>query len=169
MWGRAANTIQGNEGGGFNADEVNIQTKNVNVSIYPTRKPGQLDIVIGTQSVYDTVHDPTLTPLDALVGTGYKLSFLGSDATGIVAYGRPFDTSRAKLALLPLQTAQPDKATANDPRLKYVYLLSADWEQTLAAATHLGLSAWRLADDSKGDAYAYEGLVRSGPSSGALS
>jgi hypothetical protein len=165
VWGRAANTLQGNEGGGFNADQVNLQTKNVNVSIYPTRDPARLDIVIGTQSVYDAIHDPTTTPLDTLVNTGYKLSFLGSDATGIVAYARPFENSRAKLAFLPLQSAQPDKATDDDPRLKYLYLVTADWQQTLAPATHVGLSLWRLADDTEGDAFAYEGLVRSGPAS----
>jgi hypothetical protein len=165
MWGRAANTVQPNEGGGVNADQVNLQTKNVNVSIYPTRKPGELDIVVGTQSVYDTVHDPTLTPLDALVSTGYKLSFLGSDATGIVAYGRPMAEAKAKLALLLLQSAQPDKASNDDPRLKYLYLVTADWQHTIAPATHVGLSLWRLHDDTEGDAFAYEGLVRSGPGS----
>ncbi len=165
MWGRAANTLQGNEGGGFNADQVNIQTKNVNVSIYPTRKPGELDIVVGTQSIYDTIHDPTTTPLDTLTQTGYKLAFLGSDATGIAVYARPLPSSRAKLGFFPLQSAQPDKATDDDPRLKYVYLMTADWEQTIAPATHVGLSVWRLNDDTEGDAYAYEGLVRSGPSS----
>jgi hypothetical protein len=168
MWGRAANTVQPNEGGGFNADQVNIQTKNVNVSLYPTRKPGQLDIVVGMQSVYDTIHDPTITPLDTLVNTGYKLSFLGSDAAGVVAYARPFEASRAKLGFLALQSAQPDKATDDNPKLAFVYMATADWEQTLAPATHLGLSVWRLADDTEGDAFAYEGLVRSGPASTAL-
>jgi hypothetical protein len=168
LWGRAANTVQPNEGGGFNADQVNIQTKNVNVSIYPTRDPARLDIVIGMQSVYDSILDPTLTPLDTLVSSGYKLAFLGSDAAGVVAYARPFENSRAKLAFLPLQSAQPDKATEDDPRLKWLYLITADWQQTLAPATHVGLSLWRLRDDTEGDAFAYEGLVRSGPAAQAL-
>jgi hypothetical protein len=168
MWGRAANAVQPNEGGGLNADEVNVQTKNVNASIYPTRKPGELDIVIGTQALYDSIYDPTTTPLETIVNSGYKLSFLGSDATGLAVYARPRETSRAKLGLYLLQTAQPDKATEDDPRLKYVWLATADWQETLGRAAHVGLSLWRLGDDSKGDAYTYEGLVRAGPSSTSL-
>ena len=58
IWGRAANAAQQNEGGGFNADQVNIQTKNVNVAFYPFRDPTKLTVLIGTQPVYDTWHDP---------------------------------------------------------------------------------------------------------------
>jgi hypothetical protein len=68
--------VQQNEGGGFNADQVNIQTKNVNVALYPTRNPSQLTLLIGTQPVYDSVYDPTRAPLGDIIRTGYKLTFL---------------------------------------------------------------------------------------------
>jgi hypothetical protein len=84
QWGQAANQIQNNQGGGFNADQVNIQTKNVNVGLYPTKNPYKLAIFVGTQSVYDSPYDPTITSLTDITRTGYKLTFFGSDATGRV-------------------------------------------------------------------------------------
>ncbi|MCC6551707.1 MAG: hypothetical protein IT372_01635 [Polyangiaceae bacterium] len=165
-WGLAANQVQQNQGGGFNADQVNIQTKNVNVSLYPTRDPEQLAIVLGTQSVYDTPFDPAITPLFDLVRTGYKLAFLGSDATGAAIYSRFGGLS--KLAFLPLGSAQPDKAADNDARFSYAWLLTADYAYPVTPGTLVGVSAWHLQDDTKGAAYAYEGLVESGPASTGL-
>ncbi|MBF5043580.1 hypothetical protein FGE12_14380 [Aggregicoccus sp. 17bor-14] len=166
LWGRSANTVQQNEGGGFNADQINIQTKNVNVAFYPFRDPTKLTLLIGTQSVYDSYQDPTRTPLNDITRTGYKLTFLGSDATGLSVFSSY--KGHAKLSFLPLGSAQSDKAARDDPRLKYVYLISADYVYPLAPNTNVGASFWRLRDDTKGDAYAYEGLVRSGPSSTGL-
>ncbi len=166
LWGRAANTIQPNEGGGFNADEINIQTKNVNVALYPFRDPSKLTILVGTQPVYDTYHDPTRTPLNDIIRTGYKLTFLGSDATGLSLFSSY--KGNAKLSLLPLGTVQADKASGDDPRLKYIWLITGDYNYQVRPGTNVGVSAWALRDDTKGDAFAYEGLVKSGPSSGGL-
>lgn len=167
LWGRSANTVQPNEGGGFNADQINIQTKNVNIALYPTRDPGQLAIIVGTQPVYDAYFDPTRTPLNDIIRTGYKLAFLGSDATGISAFSGYKGFSR--LSLLPLGSAQSDKALLDDPRLKYAWLAMADYAYPVAPGTNVGVSAWYLRDETKGDAYAYEGLVKSGPASTGLS
>ncbi|MFL5347747.1 MAG: hypothetical protein ACJ8AT_23410 [Hyalangium sp.] len=166
LWGRAANTVQPNEGGGFNADQVNIQTKNVNVAFYPFRDPTKLTILIGTQPVYDTYYDPTRTPLNDIIRTGYKLTFLGSDATGLSVFSSY--KGNAKLSLLPLGTAQPDKALGDDPRLKYIWLFTGDYTYPVQPGTNVGVSAWGLRDDTKGDAFAYEGLVKSGPASTGL-
>lgn len=166
LWGRSANALQQNEGGGFNADQVNIQTKNVNVAFYPTKKPSELSIVVGTQPVYDAYFDPTRTPLNDIIRTGYKLAFLGSDATGISAFSSY--KGHARLSLLPLGSAQADKALRDDPRLKYALLGMADYAYPVAPGTNVGVSAWYLRDDTKGDAYAFEGLVKSGPSSSGL-
>jgi hypothetical protein len=165
-WGRAANAVQQNEGGGFNADQVNIQTKNVNAAIYPTRDWRDLAIVIGTQSVYDTVFDPAVTPLSDIVRTGYKLSFLGTDATGLTLYSSK--KGHAKLSILPLGSAQANLATRQDPSLKFATLTMADYALPLRPGTVVGVSAWWLHDETQGAAYAYEGLVKSGPSSGGL-
>jgi hypothetical protein len=168
VWGLAANTLGPNQGGGFNANMVNIQTKNFNVSLYPTRDPEELAIVIGTQAAYDNVQDPARAGLNDIVRSGYKLAFLGSDATGISIYGSRWG-GRGKVSFLPLASAQPDKAEQNDPRLAYAWLATADAQYEVAPGSWLGLSLWHLRDSTKGDAFAYEGLVRSGPGSGGLS
>jgi hypothetical protein len=166
LWGRAANTVQQNEGGGFNADQINIQTKNVNVALYPTKNANQLAILFGTQPVYDTVYDPTRTPLNDIIRTGYKLTFLGSDATGLSVYSGY--KGHARLSLLPLGSFQSDKATADDPRLKFVWTGLADYSYPVRPGTNVGLSLWHLRDETKGEAYAFEGLVKSGPGSPGL-
>lgn len=166
MWGQAANQLQHNQGGGFNADQVNIQTKNVNVAIYPTRNPKDVTILLGTQPIYDTIYDPTLTGLSEIVRTGYKLAFIGSDATGLSLFSDRYGI--AKASFFPLGVAQPDKAANGDARFAFVYLLTADYAYRVLPTTVVGLSLWRLQDDTKGAAFAYEGLVKSGPSSTGL-
>lgn len=167
LWGRSANALQQNEGGGFNADQINLQTKNVNVALYPTRNANQLTLLIGTQPVYDSVYDPTRTPLGDIIRTGYKLAFLGSDATGLSVFSNHFN-GLAKLSLLPLGSAQSDKAARDDPRLKFIWLITGDYVLPVRPGTNVGLSLWYLNDQTKGDAYAFEGLVKSGPSSSGL-
>ncbi len=169
MWGRAANAVQQNEGGGFNADQVNIQTKNVNVSLYPTRNPNDLAIVIGTQSVYDSIYDPARVGLMEIVKTGYKLAYMGTDATGASAYSSFGNFGHGKLGFIPLGGAQPDLALFDDPRMKFAFLMTADYAYPIQPGTVLGLSLWRLQDETKGAAYALEGLVNSGPASSGLS
>jgi hypothetical protein len=166
MWGRAANTVQPNEGGGFNADQVNIQTKNVNVAFYPFRDPNKLTLLLGSQPVYDAYFDPTRTPLNDIIRTGYKLSFLGSDATGLSIFSAY--KGYARLSLLPLGSGQPDRVFTNDPRLKYVWLATADYAYPVAPGTNVGVSYWHLSDSTKGEAYAFEGVVKSGPGSTGL-
>jgi hypothetical protein len=166
VWGRAANSVQPNEGGGLNADQVNIQTKNVNVAIYPWKDPDLLTVLIGTQPLYDNPLDPTRSSLFDITRTGYKLAFAGTDATGVQAFSQRF--GRSRLGWFPLQGAQPDKATVDDPRLKYAWLAMADHASEVAPGSWVGGSLWFLRDETKGDGYAYEGLVRSGPSSGGL-
>jgi hypothetical protein len=166
-WGIAANTVQPNLGGGFNADQVNIQTKNVYAALFPTQDARELSVLIGTQPVYDSILNPHHTSLFDIIRTGYKLSFLGSDATGVSVYSSYLGL--AKLSILPFGAAQPDKALEDDPSFKWVYLLTADIAYPVMPGTVLGLSYWHLQDDTKGAAYAYQGLVNSGPASSGLS
>ena len=165
-WGQAANAIQNNQGGGFNADQVNIQTKNVNVAIYPTRNPYLLSILIGTQSVYDNIYDPTITSLFDIVKTGYKLTYLGTDATGLSIFSRYGGIWKA--SFIPMGAAQPDRAAEGDPTLKFVWLATFDYAYEILPTTIVGLSYWHLHDETQGQADAFEGLVSSGPSSSGL-
>lgn len=168
MYGLAANTVLQNQGGGLNADMVNLQTKNLNVSLYPTRKPSELSIVLGTQSFYDNVNDPTRTPVFDIVRGGYKLAFLGTDGTGASIFWSPIKKLKTRLAFLPIGAGQPDKAMYDDARLKFVWMGLIDASYEIQPGTTIGASAWVLRDDSKGAAYAFEGLVFSGPASTAL-
>lgn len=167
-WGLGANAVQQNSGGGFNADMVNLQTKNLNVSLYPTRKPRQLSIVIGTQSFYDSIYDPARTSILEIVKGGYKLSYLGSDGTGISVFTEPISGLRFRAALMFIGASQPDKAALDDPHLAFSYLTMLDASYETRPGTTVGLSGWMLRDDTKGKAYAFEGLVLSGPSSTGL-
>lgn len=166
-WGLAANAVQQNQGGGLNVDQVNIQTKNVNAAIYPTRDPEELSIVLGAQNAYDTIYDPAITPLYDLVKTGYKLSYFGTDAVGASIYGRL--GGLWKLSVFPFGSAQPDKALKDDPRFSYAWLTTADYAYPIWPGTVVGASFWHLQDDTRGAAYAFEGLVGSGPASTGLS
>lgn len=168
MYGLAANTVLQNQGGGLNADMVNLQTKNLNVALYPTRKPSELAIILGTQSFYDSVHDPTRTPVADIVRGGYKLAWLGTDGTGVSVFWSPFKKLKTRFAFLPIGAGQPDKAMFDDARLKFVWMGLADATYEVQPGTTIGASAWVLRDDSKGSAYAFEGLVFSGPASSSL-
>lgn len=167
MWGLAANASWPNQGGGFNADMVNIQTKNINVAIYPFKKQKPLSIVIGTQSVYDAILDPATNSLTEIYKQGYKLAFLGSDATGLSVYGN-MGPHRFKVALLPLNAAQPLRASTGNPALFFTTLAMLDYSFSPFAGTHIGASAWWLHDETRGQAFTFEGVVFAGPSSGGL-
>lgn len=166
-WGVAANAVQNNQGGGFNADQVNIQTKNVNVAITPTRKAKELSILVGTQSVYDTIYDPTITSLFDIVRTGYKLTFMGTDATALSVFGRKGDF-RGKASYIPIAGAQPDLAEGN-PQFTFASLVTADAAWELQPGTTVGASAWRLTDNTRSRGFVFQGLVNTGPSSSGLS
>ena len=60
--------------------------EDVNVAVYPTRDPGRCAIIVGTQSVSTRYFDPTRIGLNDCIRTGYKLAFLGSDATGLSVF-----------------------------------------------------------------------------------
>jgi hypothetical protein len=163
MWGLAANAAQQNQGGGFNADQLNIQTKNINVAIYPFKKQKPLAIVIGTQTVYDVIDDPATTPLNEIIRSGYKLAYLGSDATGLSVYGN-LGRHKFKASILPLAASQAERINGN-PSLFFTLLATADYAFSPQPGTTIGLSAWTLRDDTRGQAFAFEGLVFNGPSS----
>ena len=167
MWGWAANSQGQNIGGGLNADQVNVQTKNVNFAWYPYKDPDRLTLLAGTQSLYDNVLDPTRTGLAEITRSGYKLAYAGTDATGLQLF-RAGARDRQRLAWFPMNGAQPDKATTQDPRLAFAWIAMMDGAFELAPGTWLGASAWFLNDTTKSDAWTYEGLVRAGPSSGGL-
>ena len=166
MWGQSANQLQHNQGGGLNADQVNIQTKAAHVSIHPFRDPRKLTLVVGTQPLYDNVEDPNVTSLFDIVKTGYKLAYVGTDATGLSAFSKV--GGHWKASFIPMGTGQPNKADEGDPSFAYVTMFTGDYAYELQPGTVVGASLWHLRDDTEGTAFAYEGLVKSGPGSTGL-
>jgi hypothetical protein len=69
---------------------------------------------------------------------------------------------------LPLAASQPERATKDNPALFFVLMGTLDYAFSPMPGTWLGLSAWTLRDDTRGSAFAYEGVVFNGPSSTGL-
>lgn len=81
-WGDQAYGISGNKGGAINADQVNIQTQNVELELIPHKN---VAINLGLQRLYDTPYNPYRTMFDKFTTTGYRLAYWGTDAVGISA------------------------------------------------------------------------------------
>ncbi|MEM6532064.1 MAG: hypothetical protein AAF654_05540 [Myxococcota bacterium] len=166
-WGFGANTAVQNQGGGISADQVNLQTKNVNAAFYPTGNPRQLAIVVGLQSFYDSPKNPTNTLLDEIVQSGYKLAYMGSDVAGISVYGDS-ELHRWRAAFLPIMAAQAN-LSEQDPRFSYAIFGTLDYAYKLTPVTALGFSYWFLNDSTDGTGNIFGTTVNNGPSNSAES
>lgn len=165
-WGVSANAVQNNVGGGLNADQINLQTKNLNVSIHPTQKPGKLAIVLGTLPAYDSIYNPNLTSVSFLAQTGYKLTYMGTDATGLSVFSNYY--GKQKFSFIPLSYSQPDLASDGDARFSFATLLTGEYAREILPGTVVGASYWYLRDDTKGESYAMQGMLKGGPGSAGL-
>lgn len=81
-WGDVAYGTGGNFGGGISADQVNLQTQNVELELIPFKN---WTVNLGMQRMYDSPYNPYRTLFGKLTETGYRLMFFGTDATGISA------------------------------------------------------------------------------------
>lgn len=79
-WGDANYGAGGNFGGAFNADQVNIQTQNVEVELIPAKGWA---INLGLQRLFDTPYNPYRTLVGTMTNTAYRLAYWGSDGVGI--------------------------------------------------------------------------------------
>jgi hypothetical protein len=154
LWGLSRNRAGENRGGAFNADQVNIQTKNAFVHWKITPK---LSTNIGIQGFYDSIYDPFDTPGTYLLNSGYKVMFYGTDATGISFYSKYFGLS--KLSYTVVVTGKEGQ--------KYDDVQFATFDQAfeIFPAFRLGFSYWYLLDQSKGNQDLYNLVAEGGPSS----
>jgi hypothetical protein len=136
-FGDAANRSEGNSGGGFNADNVNIQTKDLFAELRFWQS--RLRLFAGLQPIYDNVKVPTEATLYDLGHSGYKLGFFSSDAAGLALFGTLTPRLQTKLAWYSLYENEP--AESDD-----VGLWQLDGNFRLAPQTNIGLSLWYLAD-----------------------
>jgi len=147
-FGDASYGTGGNVGGGFGADQVNLQTRRLHADWWPSLGGGHdLHITAGLQFVSDSVNDPTATTPDGLLRSGGRMMFFASEAAGLTAHGSLSDGWGTRLryrlgtyTLLEQATALPDD----------VWLSMADAEVAPAYATTVGLHAWYLQDRSGG-------------------
>lgn len=79
-WGDASYGVGGNFGSAFSADQVNIQTQNVELELIPAKGWA---INLGLQRLFDTPYNPYRTMLNTMLNTGYRLAYWGSDGVGI--------------------------------------------------------------------------------------
>lgn len=79
-WGDVSYGTGGNTGAAFSADQVNIQTQNLE---FEYRISPRWAVNAGLMRLYDTPHDTYRTGFDKFITTGYRLGYWGSDAAGI--------------------------------------------------------------------------------------
>ncbi len=148
VWGDAAYGTGGNTGGGFGAEQVNLQTSRLYGKFRLWGAPGSpsaahshADLVAGLQFVGDGVYDPDTAKLDDLERSGGHLLFFGTEAAGATLYGVQSDVFRYRAGAYTLyedQLANPDDVT--------LWMADAEWRP--AFAVRLGAHAWYLRDRS---------------------
>lgn len=147
-FGDAAYGVTGNKGGGFGADQVNIQTRRLHVDVRALDKPRHtLDLRLGQQFLADTARDPALARPDDLFRTGGGLRFFGSDAAGLQAFGAVKDASgvRVRYRLGAFSLWEQGSGEFDDTTL-----FLADADLNVGNAGRIGVHGWYLNDDSNG-------------------
>lgn len=138
-WGDQAYGLSGNKGGAINADQVNIQTQNIELELLPAK---DFAINIGLQRLYDTPYNPYRTMFDKMSSTGYRLAYWGTDAVGISArYDGDFQKLKAGYYLL-----YENNTEANDD----VTLSELVYHRKLNLTWNAGASIYYVRDRGKG-------------------
>lgn len=146
-YGDQAYGTGGNVGGGFGADQVNLQTRRLHADFFPSTERHEAHVVVGLQFVADAVADPTTSTADQLLRSGAHLSFFGSEAAGVAVYGRWHDAwgTRLRYRLGTFTLVEQGLSLPDD-----VWLSVADVEVRPLQATAAGLHVWVLQDRSGG-------------------
>lgn len=144
-YGDEAYGTGGNVGGGFGADQVNLQTRRLHADFFPSTPHHAMHVVLGLQFVADSVTDPTATTPDGLLRSGGHLSLFGSEASGISLYGRIRDDwgTRLKYRLGAYTLVEQGLSLPDD-----VLLAMADVEVQPLADMAIGAHLWALQDRS---------------------
>jgi hypothetical protein len=150
--------VGGNTGGGFGADQVNLQTRRLHATFNSSMGAHQLSTVVGLQFVGDGVYNPATARLDDLIRSGGGLRFFGSEAAGVSVYGRYRDDwgDRVRYRLGGYTLYEKGSSLPDD-----VTLYMADVQAHPLYAFQLGLHGWYLRDRTGGAA----GVAGVGPTS----
>ncbi len=79
-WGDGSYGSGGNAGSAISADQVNLQTQNIEIELKPAK---YWTINLGLQRMYDTPYDTYGTFFDKMLNTGGRLNLWGTDGVGI--------------------------------------------------------------------------------------
>lgn len=158
-WGDQSYLTGGNTGGGFGADQVNLQTRRLNGAWRPRLGGHRWSVVAGLQFVADGVVEPATARPDDLFRGGGRLMFWGSEAAGLSVYGRysvnSWEAARYRLGAYTLyEEAVGDRDD--------VTLFMADGALHPLPGTWTALHAWVLRDRAGGTG---GGFLGSGPTS----
>lgn len=138
-WGDQAYGLSGNKGSALSADQVNIQTQNIELEFIP--KKGWA-VNLGLQRLYDTPFNPYRTMFDKMTQTGYRMAYWGTDAVG-VSVRRNTDFSKIKTGFYKLYE---NNAEDKDD----VTLLEAMYRRKINMKWNVGGSVYHLRDRGKG-------------------
>ncbi len=139
-WGDASYGAGGNFGSALSADQVNLQTQNIELELIP--RAGWA-VNLGLQRLYDTPYNPYRTFFSTMNYTGYRLAFWGSDGVGITVR-RDYDYSRWKTGYYQLYEN-------NIQQKDDVALWEATYERDLSPTWRQGLSLWYVNDRADGE------------------
>lgn len=157
-WGDQSYQTGGNKGGGFGADQVNLQTRRLYASFQPLRGDHDLKVISGLQFVADSAYDPHSSSLNRLGRQGGGLGIWGSEAAGVSLFGRHSDGWGERVAWrLGGYTLVENGVSLGDD----LTLWMADTSLSPAWAVDVGLHAWWLKDNTGGSG----GTLGLGPSS----
>jgi len=138
-WGDAAYGAGGNFGAAVSADQVNLQTQNLELELNPSKG---WYVNLGLQRIFDTPYNPYKTMFDKMSTTGYRLAYWGTDAVGITVR-KDFDFSRFKSGYYKLYENYPQ---LNDD----VTLFEIMGEKDVSRAWKVGTSLYYLRDRASG-------------------
>ncbi|MDR2126972.1 MAG: hypothetical protein LBP63_09105 [Prevotellaceae bacterium] len=139
-WGDLSYGVGGNFGSAFSADQVNLQTQNVELEFNAGRR---WTINLGLQRVFDTPYNPYRTTVDKMGLTGYRMAYFGTDGVGI-SVRKDWDFARLKTGYYKLYENLIQK---NDD----VTLLEVIGEKDITKKWKLGASIYYLADRGNGN------------------
>ncbi len=138
-WGDVAYGVGGNQGSAISADQVNIQTQNLEVEFVPAK---YWTINVGLQRMFDTPHDLYRSTVDKFTNTGYRLAFFGTDGVGI-SVRRQSDYLKTKLGFYKLYE---NNVEVNDD----VTLFELNQQFNISPEWNVGASVYWVKDNSSG-------------------
>jgi hypothetical protein len=129
----------GNFGSAISADQVNLQTQNLEMEWVPAK---HWTVNIGLQRLFDTPHDLYRTVFDKMATTSYRLAYWGTDGAGI-SVRRQTDYTKVKAGFYKLYE---NNVELNDD----VSLTELTFQQNLTQEWNAGGSLYWVRDRSAG-------------------